>query len=53
MCESTCHECTSTYEAENYKEDTVVEKEELIITKDKENMTTIYIYIWSKTAQVQ
>ena len=35
--ESTCHECTSTYEVENDKEDIVVEKEELIMKKEKEN----------------
>ena len=33
-CESTYFECTSTDEAKNYKEDTVVEKEELIMKKD-------------------
>ena len=33
-CQSPCHECTSRDEVENYKEDIVVEKEELIIKKD-------------------
>ena len=33
-CESTCHECTSTTEVENYKEDIVGEKEELIMKTD-------------------
>ena len=35
--ESTCHECTSKDEIENYKEDIVVEKDELITRKDLEN----------------
>ena len=29
-CDSTCHECISEDEVENYKEDIVVEKEEII-----------------------
>ena len=36
-CESTCHECTLEDEVWNYKEDFVVEKEELIKKKDMEN----------------
>ena len=36
-CESTCHECTSKEEVENYKEDIVIEKEEVIKKKDMEN----------------
>ena len=32
-CESTCHECTSKDEVNNYKEYIVVEKEELIMKK--------------------
>ena len=36
-CKSTCHECTSIDKVENHKEDIVVEKEEFIIKKDKEN----------------
>ena len=32
-CESTCHECTSKYEVEKYKEDIVVEKKESIMKK--------------------
>ena len=35
-CESTCHECTSK-DVENYKEDIVVEKEELFMKKDMKN----------------
>ena len=35
--ESTCHEYTSKDEVGNYKEDIVVEKEEMIIKKDIEN----------------
>ena len=34
--ESTCHECTSKDEVENYKEHIVVEKEELSVKKDIE-----------------
>ena len=37
MCESTCHECSAIYEVENYKEDTFVEKTDLIIKKDSEH----------------
>ena len=33
-CELTCHECISKVEVKNYKEDVVVEKEELIVKKD-------------------
>ena len=36
-CESTCHECTSKDEFENYKEGIVVEKEDYIKKKDLEN----------------
>ena len=36
-CETTCHECTSKDKAENYKEDIVVEMEEIFIKKDMEN----------------
>ena len=36
-CKSTCHEWTSKDEVENYKEDIVVEKEELIMKKEMEN----------------
>ena len=36
-CESTCHECTSKYEVENFKEDIVVEKGEFIMKKDMKN----------------
>ena len=36
-CKSTCHELTSKDEVEKYKEDIVVEKEELIIKKEMEN----------------
>ena len=36
-CELNCLECTSKGEVENYKEDIVVEKEELIIKKDIKN----------------
>ena len=32
-CKSTCHEWTSKGEVENYKEDTIVEKEEQIMKK--------------------
>ena len=35
-CESTCRECTSKDEVQNYKEDIVVDMEELIM-KDMEN----------------
>ena len=35
--ESTCHECTSKDEVENYKEDIVVEKEQLIMKGYKNN----------------
>ena len=35
-CEPTCHENTSKEEVENYKEDIVIEKEELIKKKDME-----------------
>ena len=35
--ESTCHECTSRDEVENYKKKKIVEKEELILMKDMEN----------------
>ena len=33
-CESNCHECTSKDELKNYKEDIVVEKEELIMNTE-------------------
>ena len=36
-CESTCQEFTSKDEVESYREDIVVEKEELIEQKDMEN----------------
>ena len=36
-CEPTCHECTLKHEVENYKEDIVVKKEELVMKKDMEN----------------
>ena len=36
-CKSTCHEWTSKDELKNYKEDIVVEKEELIMKKEMEN----------------
>ena len=37
MCESICHECSARDEVENYKEDSVVEKADLIIKKDMEH----------------
>ena len=37
MKKSTCHECSSKEEVENYKEDIDIEKEELIKKKDMEN----------------
>ena len=39
--ESTCHECTSKDQVEHYKEDIVVDKEELIIKKNMENKETM------------
>ena len=39
--ESTCHECTLKDEVENYKEDVVFEKEELIMKKDMKNKEKI------------
>ena len=47
MCESTCHECSTRDEVDNYKEDSVVEKADLfikkgmehkVITREKENL---------------
>ena len=40
-CQSTCHEYTPTDEVESYKEDIVVEKEELIMKKDMKNKEII------------
>ena len=40
-CESTCHECTSKDEVENYKNYIVVEKKELIMKKDMDNKEII------------
>ena len=36
-CESAWHDCTLKDEVKNYKENIVVEKEELIMRKDKKN----------------
>ena len=36
-CASTCHECSAKDEVKNYKEDSVVEKADLIIKRDMEH----------------
>ena len=34
VCKSNCYECNTKYKVENYKENSVVEKADLIINKD-------------------
>ena len=37
VCESTCHECSAKDEVEHYKEDSVIQKADLIIKMDMEH----------------
>ena len=41
VCESTCHDCSTKCEVENYKGDSVVRKADLIIKKDMEHKEII------------
>ena len=41
MCESICHECSARDEVENYKEDSVDDKADLIIKKGMEHKEII------------
>ena len=41
VCESNCYKCSTKYEVENDKENSVVEKADLIIKKDMEQKETM------------